>query len=85
MCQSSKCHTTPLKPTKIPYTTKVIGRHPMLTTTETIEKRLSPSELISLDTQKVFEAYCAALDAKDKQQACEYAKVFMMKAFAVSR
>ena len=69
----------------MPYTTKVIERHPMLTTTKTVESRLSPSELIALDTQKVFEAYCAALDAKDKQQACEYAKVFMMKAFAVSR
>ena len=57
----------------------------MLTVTKTIEAPLSPSELISLDTQKVFKAYCAALDAKDKQQACEYAKVFMMKAFAVSR
>jgi len=57
----------------------------MLTTTKTIESRLSPSELIALDTQKVFEAYCSALDSKDKQKACEYAKVFMLKAFAVSR
>ena len=57
----------------------------MLTVTKTIEAPLSPSELISLDTQQVFEAYCTALQSKDKQKACEYAKVFMLKAFACNR
>lgn len=57
----------------------------MLSSTKTIEAPLSPSELVSLDTQQVFEAYCTAIQSKDKKMACEYAKVFMLKAFACNR
>ena len=55
----------------------------MLTTTETIEKPLTPAEKIALDNQKVCEAFVEALKAGDKKTATEYAKVIMLKAMCL--
>lgn len=55
----------------------------MLTTTETIEKPLSPTEKIALDNQKVCEAFIQAYEAGDRKTACEYAKVIFLKALSL--
>lgn len=55
----------------------------MLTTTETIEKPLSPTEKIALDNQKVCEAFIKYYEAGDRQNACEYAKVIFLKALSL--
>jgi hypothetical protein len=57
----------------------------MLTTTEVIEKPLTPQQKIALDDQKVCEAFMAARVEGNKKVALEYAKVIMLKAFAVGR
>lgn len=55
----------------------------MLTVTETIEKPLDPTQKIALDNQKVCEAFIQAYEAGDRQTACEYAKVVMLKALSL--
>jgi hypothetical protein len=55
----------------------------MLTTTEVIEKPLSTAEKISLDDQRVCEAFIEAYRAKDKHLAVAYAKVLMLKAMCL--
>ena len=57
----------------------------MLTTTETIEKPISPTEKIALDNQKVCEAFIQAYEAGDRKNALEYAKVVMLKAMSMNR
>ena len=57
----------------------------MLTKTQTIETDLSPEEKIALDDLKVCEAFMAASVEGNKKVALEYAKVIMLKAFAVGR
>ena len=55
----------------------------MLTKTQTVETPLSPAEKISLDDQKVCEAFIQAYRAKDKHLAIAYAKVLMLKAMCL--
>jgi hypothetical protein len=55
----------------------------MLTTTEVIEKPLTPQQKVALDNQKVWEGFMEAYEAGDKQNALQYAKVIMLKAFSV--
>lgn len=55
----------------------------MLTTTETIEKPISPTEKIALDNQKVCEAFIKYYEAGDRQNALEYAKVIFLKAMSL--
>ena len=55
----------------------------MLTVTETIEKPLSATEKIALDTQKVCEEFIKYYEAGDRKNACEYAKVVMLKALSL--
>ena len=55
----------------------------MLTTTEVIEKPLTAAEKISLDDQRVCEAFIEAYRAKDKNLAVAYAKVLMLKAMCL--
>ena len=55
----------------------------MLTTTEVIEKPLTPQQKIALDNQKVCEAFIQAYEAGDKQNALQYAKVVMLKAMCL--
>ena len=55
----------------------------MLTTTEVIEKPLTPQQKIALDNQKVCEAFIQAYEAGDKQNALQYAKVVMLKAMSL--
>jgi len=55
----------------------------MLTTTETIEKPISPAEKIALDNQKVCEAFIKYYEAGDRQNALEYAKVIFLKAMSL--
>ncbi len=55
----------------------------MLTTTEVIEKPLTPQQKIALDNQQVCEAFVEALKAGDKKTATEYAKVIMLKAMSL--
>ena len=57
----------------------------MLTETLTIESPLDPSKKIALDNQKVCEAFIQAYEAGDRQTACEYAKVVMLKAMSMNR
>jgi hypothetical protein len=57
--------------------------HQMLTTTEVIEKPLTAAEKISLDDQRVCEAFIEAYRAKDKHLAVAYAKVLMLKAMCL--
>jgi hypothetical protein len=57
----------------------------MLTKIQTVETDLSPTEKIALDDQKVCEAFMAARVEGNKKVALEYAKVIMLKAFAVGR
>jgi hypothetical protein len=55
----------------------------MLTTTEVIEKPLTPQQKVALDNQKVWEGFMEAYEAGDKHNALQYAKVIMLKAFSV--
>ena len=55
----------------------------MLTTTEVIEKPLTPQQKIALDNQKVCEAFIQAYEAGDRQNAMQYAKVVMLKAMSL--
>jgi hypothetical protein len=55
----------------------------MLTTTEVIEKPLTPQQKIALDNQKVCEAFIQAYEAGDRQNALQYAKVVMLKAMSL--
>ena len=55
----------------------------MLTQTKTVEVEIDPTAKVKLDTQLVVDAYMKALDAGDKKLALAYAKVFMLKAFAL--
>lgn len=57
----------------------------MLTTTETITRPLTPFEQLSLDTQKCCESYAEHMVAGNKAEALAYAKVLMLKAFALGR
>ena len=52
-----------------------------LTKTKTIEQPLQTDEKIALDTRAVCDALIDALDSRDKENAVEYAKVLMLKAF----
>lgn len=56
---------------------------PMLTQTKTVEVELDATAKVKLDTQLVVDAYMKALDAGDKKLALAYAKIFMLKAFAL--
>jgi len=55
----------------------------MLTTTETIERPLTATQKIALDTQKVCEEFIKFYEAGDRQNACEYAKVIFLKALSL--
>ena len=55
----------------------------MLTLSKTVEVEIDPADKVKLDTQLVVDAYMKALDAGDKKLALAYAKVFMLKAFAL--
>ena len=55
----------------------------MLTKTQTVETPLSPTEKISLDDQKVCEAFIQAYRDNDKHLAVAYAKVLMLKAMCL--
>jgi len=55
----------------------------MLTTTEVIEKPLTPQQKIALDNQKVCEAFTEAYEAGDRSMAVAYAKVLMLKAMSL--
>jgi hypothetical protein len=57
----------------------------MLTVTETITRDLTSTEKLSLDTQRVTEAYLKHLAAGERNEALAYAKIMMLKAFAVGR
>lgn len=57
----------------------------MLTVTETIQRPLSPTETISLDTQRVVDAYIENMAAGNKPETLAYAKVLMLKAMAMNR
>lgn len=57
----------------------------MLTVTETIERDLTPTERLSLDTQRVMEAYLKHMAAGEKPETLAYAKVLMLKAMAMGR
>lgn len=57
----------------------------MLTTTETIQRPLTPTETISLDTQRVVDAYIENMAAGNKPETLAYAKVLMLKAMAMNR
>jgi len=57
----------------------------MLTEIKTVEVELDPRAKCKLDTQLVVDAYMKALNDGDKHMALEYAKIFMLKAFAVGR
>ena len=69
----------------MPYTTRVIDTDTMFSVSETITRSLTPSERLALDNQEVFDVYCKAMTENDRALACEAAKTFMLKAFAVSR
>jgi len=55
----------------------------MLTVTETTERSLTATEKIALDNQKVCEAFIKYYEAGDRKNACEYAKVVMLKAMSL--
>jgi hypothetical protein len=57
----------------------------MLTVTETTTRQLNANEKLSLDTQRVTEAYLKHLAAGEKHEAIAYAKVLMLKAMAMGR
>jgi hypothetical protein len=57
----------------------------MLTATETIERELTPNEKLSLDTQRVMEAYLKHMTAGERVETLAYAKVLMLKAMAMNR
>ena len=55
----------------------------MLTITETIEKPLTATQKIALDTQNVCEAYLKHMAAGEKSESLAYAKVLMLKAMCL--
>jgi hypothetical protein len=55
----------------------------MLTVTKTIEQPITSADKIALNNQTVCDALIAALESGDKKNACEYAKVMMLKAMSM--
>ena len=83
--QTPKWHTGPSRP--LSAMVRLLGNREtsMLTITETIQRPLSPTETLSLDTQRVMEAYLKHMEAGEKPETLAYAKVLMLKAMAMNR
>lgn len=56
----------------------------MLTVTQTVQRDLTATEKIALDTTLVIDNYVDAMNNHDKSLAIAYAKVLMLKAMNIA-
>ena len=55
----------------------------MLTATQTVQRDLTATEKIALDTTLIIDNYVEAMNNQDKSVAIAYAKVLMLKAMSL--
>jgi hypothetical protein len=55
----------------------------MLTITQTVQRDLTASEKIALDTTQIIDNYMAAMNTNDGQTATQFARILLLKAMTL--